>query len=210
MALPVYLLEGAWDTTHESPLVLPYFLAYSQSHREVEIYHRTFRTADDIAYYVKKIKKNSKSFVYFACHGEPGYLLPTDKRNRLDLESISSALGVAKARSSIGFLHFSCCSFVRHASRRKPLHALAKSSGADWVSGYINDVDWLQSILFDLALVSEVYYACSGEPCRKTIARNISDFMSNYEQLSRSLGFSALSQVTPKNQMLPARQRVET
>ena len=205
MKVPIYILEGSWDKTHEVPQVLPYFLAYAQSHREVEIFHRTFRTAEDINFYINKIKKGSKTLVYFACHGEPEYLTPSDGRSKLGFASIKDALSIAKEKDSIGFLHFGCCSFVRSPNRRTPLSALSKATGAAWVSGYINDVDWLSSTLLDLALISEVYYDWRCSTSKKRNTKNISSFIGRYEQLAKSLGLSALSDIATESQLIPAR-----
>lgn len=115
MKAPIYILEGSWDKTHEVAQILQYFQAYANSHRvEVELYHRTFRTVEDIEFYVKKIKRGSKALVYFACHGAPGYLVPSDRKGKIDFNKIKAALSVANGNDSIGFLHFGCCSFLKN------------------------------------------------------------------------------------------------
>ncbi len=208
MSASVYVLEGAWEKPVEVPKVLPYLHAYEQSHREVKIFHRTIRNQADVAYYVSKIPKNSRSFVYVACHGQVGLLHPSDKKNQLPVAGVREALGAAK-ENSIAFLHFGCCEFVQPAegSRRRFLSDLANSVvGGLWVSGYTREVDWLPSTLFDLALISEVYVPWRRKPNYLAAARKrAATFVESYEQLARSLGFSALYRVGKAITLFPPR-----
>ena len=207
MTAPLYILEGAWDTPLEASQILPYFLAYEGSHKEVKVYHRTIRSAADIAYYVSKIPMKSRSFVYFACHGEPGFLDPSDGRSKISYDSVLESLGMAK-KDSISFLHFGSCEFLQTENRKQYLSRLANAAGSMWTSGYAKDVDWLASTLLDLALVSEVYVPWHEAPSRKARAEKAAlDFHSAYSQLSRSLGFSALSSLRGASTLFPPRVR---
>lgn len=208
MAGSVYVLEGAWDKPVEAPQVLPYLHAYEQSHREVRVFHRTIRNQNDIAYYIGRIPKNSRAFVYVTCHAEPGLLDPSDRKNQVPVAGVREALQSAK-EGSVSFLHFGCCEFVHPAegSRRRLLSEIANSlPGSLWVSGYTREVDWLSSTLLDLALISEVYVPWRKKPTRVAVAgRRAREFIGAYEQLARSLGFSALSRIGNTGSLFPAR-----
>lgn len=205
MTTSVYVLEGAWDRALEAPQVLPYMMAYGQSHREVKIHHRTFRSAEDIQYYVSRIPKGSRAFLYIACHGEPGLLNPSDGRRKIPMADVLSALSAAK-EDAVGFVHFGSCQFVLNTSRKKTLNELRRAAKASWASGYVEVIGWLPSMLLDLALISEVFVPWHKAPAaRKTAERNAELFVLGYEQLARTLGFSALSSITGTETLFPKR-----
>jgi hypothetical protein len=208
MPATVYVLEGTWKKPTEAPQILPYLQAYENSHREVRVWHRTIRTLSDVEYYIASIPKGSNAFVYFACHGQVGLLDPSDEDNQLNVESVRNALGKAK-ESAMAFVHFGCCEFVQQeeGSRRKFLDNLSsKADGNRWVSGYTRNVDWLSSTLLDLALISEVYVPWRRKPTHvATARRRAAEFVQSYEQLARSLGFSALSNLGGGAELIPAR-----
>ena len=200
---PIFVLEGAWDKTHENPQILPYLNAYEQSHGEAVIRHRTFRNVEDIEYYVSRIPKNSRSFLYFACHGEEGYLIPSDGRSKIPMENILAAIEMAKDES-VAFVHFGCCAFVRSSNRRATLSKLLGAFNGRWVSGYSRDIDWLASTFLDLALISEVYVPWYKSDGRR-VTQKTKVFFEYYEQLSRSLGLSAIYAVQKEERLFPLR-----
>lgn len=200
---PIFVLEGAWDKTHETPQVLPYLLAYAQSHRCVDLYHRTFRCVEDISYYVSRVSTGKRAFFYFACHGEEGSLIPSDGRSPIPIEDVEDALKKAKD-NGIAFVHFGCCHFVQSNNRRQVLSGLRQAARARWVSGYTREVDWLASTLLDLALISEVYvpwYESDG----KKVTKKAEAFFTSYEQLARSLGFSGMYAEQKAERLFPPR-----
>lgn len=205
MRAPVFVLEGAWENPHEAPQILPYLTAYAQSHQEIDLQHRTFRCLDDIAYYVSKVPKGAKALFYFACHGDEGYLVPADGRSKIAIADVEDALSPAK-ESSIAFIHFGCCDFVRSSNRRQTLSKLMNSASASWISGYASQVDWLPSTLLDIALIDEVYvpwFKAGG----KYSSRKATAFFENYEQLARNLAFSGMYRVQKEERLFPGQVR---
>lgn len=204
----VVVLEGSWWSNHEVPLVLPYFHALSISHREIDLCHRTIRSADDIAYYVGRISKNSGALVYFACHGEGLHLRPAGERDKINQSALLAALGEAK-EGAVSFVHFGCCEMIDPNARRETHQKVLDACSARWCSGYTKEVDWLQSMFLDLALVTEVFVPqCASSDGRVTrLKKRATDFVQSYEQLARELGFSALSRVTGGAALFPERLR---
>jgi len=198
------ILEGSWERSHEIPQVLPYFQALAATHRGLSVTHRTIRCAADVEYWVKKIPKNSRSLLYFACHGQglDLYLQPKGNDSRVNRAQLIAALENAKT-GAIAFLHFGCCEMVGRP-RRKSLEPLAQACDAYWVSGYTNTVDWLQSTLIDLALVAELYLAFAREGLRRgpKLQTKAKVFMARYQELARSLGFTGLSHLAPEHYRL--------
>lgn len=209
MKAPVYIFEGTWWSKKETPVVLSYFQALAASHGNIELSHRTIRSAEDIAYYMKTLRKGDRAFVYFACHGERLWLKPAGARSRISPDVLCSALSEAK-EGAIGYLHFGCCEMIGESSesRRTSLSRLMEASGARWVSGYSKQIDWLRSMLLDLALVSEFYSAFPrgrkrGGPRVDTVAR---EFVGSFDQLARGLGFSGMSRAASgRTKLFPAR-----
>jgi len=191
---PCYIFEGTWWANREVPQVLPYLQALHASDGRLDLSHRTFRCADDLAYWLSKIPKTERSFVYVACHARDGNLYPADGRSAVPLEKVCDALGAAKP-GAIEFLHFGSCEIVDSRNRRGSLQSLADASRARWVSGYVNDVYWLPSMLLDLALVGELFLPFYHETRtrRPRLKARAQWFLRSYEQLARELGFSGLA-----------------
>lgn len=205
---PVVILEGTWWSNHEVPLVLPYFHALSSSHGGIRLSHRTIRSVEDIAYYVKKIPTNAGTLLYFACHGEDLCLKPTGERGKISQGSLLSALSEAKD-GAISFVHFGCCEMIDPKNRRDTHEKIMEATKAKWSSGYTTSVDWLSSTLLDLALVTEVFVPQRGvaDGRKAKLKKRASSFVNGYEQLARQLGFSAMSQVTNGSELFPKRLR---
>lgn len=204
MPATVYVLEGAWDSAMESPMILPYLTAYANSHNDVKVQYRTIRCKEDVAYYVSQIRKGTKAFLYIACHGLVGELHPTNA-TKITVDDVCMALKDAKPEA-ISFVHFGSCQFVHSTQRRKVLEKLRVPAGALWVSGYTKLIDWLPSTWLDLALISEVYVpwrkATTDQKAAKTRAHQ---FIDSYEQLARSLGFSGLSTLGDDGLLMPSK-----
>jgi hypothetical protein len=185
------MLEGTWWSNREVPQVLPYFEALVKSGNRINLSHRTFRNAEDIAYWVSKIRKNEKAFLYFACHGENQNLVPADGRSPISNNKLLECLETAK-EGAIEFIHFSCCEMLSRNNRRESLERYLKSSGAKWASGYSESADWLQSTLLDLALVADLAVPYHNDGKKKNVKLSFRgrSFLKDYEQLVRSLGFS--------------------
>ena len=191
MTMSCYMLEGTWWSNREVPQVLPYFEALANSGNRINLSHRTFRNVKDIGYWVSKIKKNEKAFLYFACHGENQMLIPADGRSPIKNDQLLYALDCAKS-GAIEFLHFGCCEMISRNNRRKSLENYLQATNAKWVSGYSESVDWLQSTLLDLALIADLAVPYHEDGKKKNVKMSFRGrkYLNNYEQLVRRLGFS--------------------
>jgi hypothetical protein len=201
----VVVLEGTWWSSHEVPLVLPFFHALAISQREIDLSHRTIRSLEDIAFYVSKIKKNARAFLYFACHAAD-LEFNLDGKSWVTMNDIIEALQNAK-EGVVSFVHFGCCEMINPNDRRESHRRVLSACGAQWASGYTKSVDWFQSTFFDLALVSEVFVphrvATDGRSFK--LKNEAAVFLSKYEQAARQMGFSALAEVSSGQMLLPER-----
>jgi hypothetical protein len=74
------------------------------------------------------------------------------------------------------------------------------------VSGYTEAVDWLPSTLLDIAFLAQVYVPWHKAPTMRANAeKQARAFLTQYETLVRSMGFSAISGLRPEQALLPAR-----
>jgi hypothetical protein len=206
---PCYIFEGVWWHTREVPQVLPYLQALAATVTGLDLSHRTFRSADDLGYWLRRIPKGERSFVYVACHASNGDLYPADGRSCVAWDTVLAALRGAKP-DAIEFLHFGSCEIVEEKNRRRRLEGLADASGARWVSGYVHEVDWLPSMLLDIALVGELFLPFYHETStrRPQMRARAQWFVDSYEQLARVLGFSGLARnLAGVDALIPARLR---
>jgi len=206
---PSYIFEGTWWANREIPQVLPYLQALHSSDGGLHLSHRTFRSADDLKFWFRRIPKAERAFVYIACHGSDESLYPVDGRLPISWKKLCEAFGAAK-RGAIEFLHFSTCGIVDGRDRRGSLQSLADASGARWVSGYVKDIDWLPSMLLDLALVGQLFLPFYHETRtrRPQLKARAEWFLRSYGQLARELGFSGLARnLAGVDALIPGRLR---
>lgn len=200
------ILEGAWFDPHETPKVLPYFNALANTNDDIQLKHRTIRNAEDISHYVSRIEEGAQVMLYFACHGKDGKLAPDDEGQYVTESELLDALDQAPD-GAISFVHFGCCEMVSKINRRKWHEDILEASGARWCSGYTQSVDWLPSTLLDMALVSEVFvpHRSASDGRSAPLKKKADAFLKSYEQLARSMGFSAFSHVSAGQLLFPSR-----
>lgn len=206
---PCYIFEGIWWNTREVPQVLPFLQALGAFDGGLSLSHRTFRTAADLRYWFRRIPKGDRALVYIACHGRDGNLEPVDGRSQVKWDDLIEALQEAKP-GAIEFLHFSACEVVEEGNRRNTLEALAEASRARWVSGYVKSVDWLSSMLLDLAVIGDLYlpYYHDTYSRRPQLQKRAQWFLRTYGRMARDLGFSGLARrIGGINGLVPARLR---
>jgi len=206
---PCYIFEGTWWSKREIPQVLPYLQALHASDGRLDLSHRTFRSAEDLKYWFHRISKGERAFVYVACHGSDGALYPADGRSPVARGRLLDALS-ASTPGAVEFLHFGSCGIVDGRDRRGSLQALTEASGARWVSGYVNDIYWLPSMLLDLALVGELFVPFYRETRsrRPQLKARAQWFLRSYKQLARELGFSGLARhLAGVDALIPGRLR---
>jgi hypothetical protein len=133
-------------------------------------------------------------------------LMPSGKKSKILQHDLVEALSKSK-ENAISFVHFGCCEMVEPGARRESLEKIMHVTGAAWVSGYAREVDWLSSTFLDLALVTEVFVPYYGATDGRSapLKRNAKNFISDYEQLARTFGFSALSKVSGGIELFPKR-----
>ncbi len=155
----IFCLEGEWEASvHSRESVLP-LLELLERLNEAQFYHRDVTTTEELAYYLNKLRRLSRStfpVLYLACHGyeENGELKIDLGDATLSLEEVGHLL---EDKVAGRVLYFGSC-LVGSASDDALKH-LAKVTGARAVVGYETEVDWLESASFDLLLLPRLVHA---------------------------------------------------
>lgn len=87
---------------------------------------------------------------YFSFHGSPGALwLPAGRQKEITLDDLTDWLeGQCRGR----IVHFCACSVMRLGDKR--LQEFRQRTGAKAVMGYTKNVDWAESMAFEILLYS--------------------------------------------------------
>lgn len=151
----VYCLETDWWYERNRPsTVRPALELVRQVHPPFDFQHRCVATRSEFEYLLKQWGQRRLAdhpLLYLAFHGSPRVLHIGDFRrsdSRVSLENIAAILdGRCSGRS----IHFSACGTlncdVRHLKR------FCQMTGATAVTGYREDVDWLDSCLFEVQMI---------------------------------------------------------
>ena len=155
----IFCLEGDWEeSVHSRESVLP-LLELLERLNEAEFYHRDVTTTEELAYYLTKLRRLSRTsfpVLYLACHGfeENGELKINLGDATLSLDDVGHLL---EGKLAGRILYFGS-SLVGSASDDALQH-LAKVTGARAIVGYETEVDWLESASFDLLLLPRLVVA---------------------------------------------------
>ena len=154
----IYCLEiGEWfGSAKQTHSVEPILQLLNRCKKNPYI-HRDIATHEELVYYLQhwtQKRFSSHPILYLAFHGTPGCLLlrrPSGREKSLPLDQVlEPLLGACKGR----FIHFGACSAVDVHGRT--LNRYLRETHAIGLSGFNADVDWLDSTLFELALLDSL------------------------------------------------------
>ena len=198
----IVVFESYWNTPNENPQVLPFIQALVNLHQQpktnsdpkgvvpIEIVYRTVRTKSDLTYYLSSQDKNisSNNLLYLASHGIKGFLSFSNNRNEEEFwishDEVCNLLE-ANCKGVFSHIHFAACGYFAGDKTWKKYHEIIKASNAKYVSGYRENIDWIESMFVDLAYI--YYFYINGNQQNKS---KINNFESSYNELARLLGFT--------------------
>jgi len=145
------LLESPWWLPRENPLrasCLPFFQGLERLHDGFNIYYSTFydtpgfesALAQDLIHTSEK-----RQILYIGAHGQRSSI--ADGRATAILSKVS------QHGRRIGGVIISSCNV---AEREENLIELLVESKINWVFGYTRSIDWLASVLLELAIVESL------------------------------------------------------
>jgi hypothetical protein len=181
----VFSLEGSWneDLTDRSS-VLP-MLELLERLEKIDYVHRDVGTRPELEHYLARwIDEDLDYYVlYLAFHGKNTGLWLSDRTD--GFVTLDYLAGVLADKLDGCVVHFGSCSVM--AAEERALQRFLDQTGARAVTGYLSDVDWVDSALMDLAVMGTL----SGYRQLGT-ALNRLEQAPQYESLRTELGFSVL------------------
>lgn len=153
----IFCLEADWPRMRRGHTVKPLLDVLRSSMLEVPSIHRHVATHDSLLYYLGKWTQRAHAdfrILYFAVHGVEGEVQFGDLRlnaNCVHLDLLEEHLA---GRCAGRLIHCSSCRTIDLPAAR--IQRFLKRTGALGISGYLGDVDWIRSIVFDLAFLASL------------------------------------------------------
>lgn len=151
----IFCLEADWPRMRRGHTVKPLLDVLRFSMLEVPSIHRHVATHDSLLYYLGKWTQKAHAdfrILYFAVHGVEGEVQFGDLRlnsNCVHLDLLEEHLA---GKCAGRLIHCSSCRTIDLPPAR--IQRFLARTGALGISGYLGDVDWIRSIVFDLAFLA--------------------------------------------------------
>lgn len=179
----ILVLESPWDSESvDSPSVWPMVREFAAV-RRIKAFHRTFLDRGSFQHWVQAYDTESipgPKLLYVASHGVDGRI--SGLRKDINRTTIISTLSDAE---NISFVHFGSCLF----GSEKNLHELLEAAEhIRWAAGYDQEVDWVDSTLFDILLWGRIESRDAETRGRKTHTL-VTDLVEQVHGLAGHLGF---------------------
>jgi hypothetical protein len=151
----IFCLEADWPRMRRGHTVKPLLDVLRSSMLEVPSIHRHVATHDSLMYYLGKWTQKAHAdfrILYFAVHGVEGEVQFGDLRlnsNCVHLDLLEEHLA---GKCAGRLIHCSSCRTIDLPAAR--IQRFLARTGALGISGYLGDVDWIRSIVFDLAFLA--------------------------------------------------------
>ncbi len=181
LATGVFAFEGDPEVDLRQGYSVRPVLQFLRDLEGLDFIHRDIGTVGELEFYVKKwilSKHQQYQIGYFSFHGGPGELGFADRRRSgITLDQLARWInGRAQGR----IIHFFACSVMRLDASE--LQSFRKDTGARAVTGYSNDVEWLEPMAFDALML--------GAMCRYRRFHDVERFLrSRAGDLWDRLGF---------------------
>lgn len=135
-------------------------IIYSNPH---SIRYDMFADRTSLEKIIKNVSENDFDSVYIGCHGNDTSIFGIDDNeiSRTELRNIFRTLN-----NKINGLYFGSCSVCSRKNAEFLLDP-ANFSGLQWVAGYKNDVEWVNSSAIDMMFFSKYLYEKQKNKSRK-------------------------------------------
>lgn len=174
MAKKIFALEGEWETRLEDKFSIKPVLDFVATTSNVDYIHRRCVLKETLSYYLERLK-SYKSFpiVYLAFHGSNSKIkLEDESINLLELANLSN--GAFQNR----YVHFGSCSTARNLEK---LNQFKQETGAVMVSGFTEDISFIDGTLMDIALLNRLQ--------EHKYSNGVKNMPSHYDSLIEKTGF---------------------
>jgi len=153
----IFCLENEWFGLRSSVSVLPALKLLHDSDYRVPFIHRDVATRAELEHYLRKwLMEKHAGFevLWLAMHTRKGLLLPGDVRRhdeKMDFDQLETALA---GRCAGRIIHFGGCRTLLLPRAR--IERFLRATRALSVSGFLTEVDWTESTLFETSLMLEL------------------------------------------------------
>ncbi len=177
------VLESPWDRKSvRSKSVWPFVSEFARVY-DIPAFFQGFSDKDSFQHWIRRFHKEKFSgpkLLYVAAHGSTGSIggLLHDIYGKTIMESL-------KAARSIRYVHFGSCAF---GSAEKLETLLNTAKGLVWAAGYEEDVDWVDSTLFDVMFWNRIAVRDRDSKGRH-FQKLIGHFVEEVPGLASKLGF---------------------
>ncbi len=153
------------------------------SARGLKAFHQTFFDKSSFQHWVRAYNNEpigGSKLLYVAAHGDNGRLAGLKKdMNR------STIISTLAANENIKFVHFGSCLFGSEANLKE---LLVEAEHIRWAAGYDEQVDWIDSTLFDILFWGRIESRYDDTRGRKTHTL-VADLVNQVHGLAEQLGF---------------------
>jgi hypothetical protein len=153
----IFCLEAEWFGLRSSVSVRPALEFLRASDFRVPFIHRDVATRAELEHYLRKWLQQAHSdfpVLWLSIHTRRGLLLPGDVRRRdekMDFDDLEQRLA---GQCSGRMIHFGGCRTIDLPRER--IQRFLRTTRAVAVSGFLEEVDWSESTLFEMALLLEL------------------------------------------------------
>jgi hypothetical protein len=177
------VLESPWDNgSVKSKSVWPMVREFARA-RGITAFHQTFLDRNSFEHWVQAYNAEpitGSKLLYVASHGLNGRIAGLKKE--INRTTVLSTVANAK---NISFVHFGSCLFGSEKNLQK---LLEDAPHIRWAAGYEEEVDWVDSTLFDILLWGRIESRHEEIRGRKTHTL-VTDLVKQVHGLADVLGF---------------------
>ena len=143
-------LESLWNKNIEHRLSVAPILELSSKISLAKFVHLSCNTIEELVHHLNLLKKRrGYGILYLSFHGRPGMIILDG--SPLDIETLADPDFMGKGFENWA-IHFGCCEVMKIGEKKKI--DFMKRTKALMVTGYRTDVDWINSTVMDLLLLT--------------------------------------------------------
>lgn len=153
----IWCMEGKWFPAVTDVHSVQVILKALQDAKRIRLAFHHLNTPADLDHQLQQWKKHSSYKIgYLALHGEPGTVFVDGKPVTME-KMAESAAGALTGKH----LHFGSCEVMPAGEKQR--QQLRRSLGARSISGFTKEVEWFESLAFELLLFDALTYY-DGDP----------------------------------------------
>lgn len=184
----ILVLESTWDHASLDQISVWPFISEFANVKNIKAYYKPFSNKAALEHWVKQYNQDpiaGGKLLYIAGHGEKGTI--SGLKSNINGASIREML---KNCPNIQYVHFGTCSF---GSRKNLESLLYEIDHLRWAIGYDEEVNWIDSTLFDIMVWNRIAARDPDDEAIKgkkshTLIKELVDI--HVDGLAKSLGFS--------------------